>query len=221
GGGALHGGGRSLAVRPSRLLDPADRLRVETAVHEARRATSCEIVVMVVRDSNDYPGAAWRLGLLLAALGALGASIFLASPALLEILAIQGLGVAAGHGLARSDALRRRLISRQLAEASVERRAARAFAEQGLCRRSGALVFVSLLERHALVLAGGELAQPSVSEARWQEVIDPLLVAMHEGRAADGLVRAVEDCATLLALREPGAGDSREAPGLVLEDASP
>ena len=45
---------------PDLSIDPADRLRIENAVHNAEQNTSGEIVVLVVDACDGYRGARWR-----------------------------------------------------------------------------------------------------------------------------------------------------------------
>lgn len=210
-------------MRPSTLLDPADRLRIEAALVEARKGTSAEIAVVVVRASDAYPGAGWRLGLLLALVASFGLASFQPEPGFAALLSLQAVGVISGHALARLDEVRRRLVTQRLAEASVERRARRAFAETGLRRdpkRAGLLVFVSLLERRVVLLADEGVEDRLPGGETWQELIEPIVAGMRDARAADGLVEAVRGAGSLLARYVPGAPGLRGAlpVGLVLED---
>ena len=210
-------------VRPSTLLDPADRLRIEAALLEARKGSSAEVAVVVVRASDPYRGAGWRLGLLLALVGSFGLASFVPEATLATLLGVQALGFVAGHALARLGAVRRRLVSQRLAEVSVERRARRAFAETGLLRdpqRAGLLLFLSLLERRVVLLADEGVEDRLPGGEPWQELIEPIVAAMRAGRAAEGLVQAVESAGGLLARHVPGVPGLRGAlpVGLVLED---
>ena len=210
-------------MRPSRLLDPADRLRVEASVFEAEQATAGEIVVVVVRASDAYASAGWRLGLLLALLGFLGLASFVPAAPPLALLLAQALGLGLGHGLARLDPVRRRLVSEAVAEARTRERALRAFAENGLSRtrgRTGVLLFVSLLEHRVLVLADEGVDRVLDPDGSWQDVVALAVAGLREGRAAEGLVRALERLGEILHAHLPApARNPDELPtALVLED---
>jgi putative membrane protein len=209
-------------VRPSQLLDPADRQRIAAALFEAHKTTRGEIAVVVVRASDAYAGAPWRLGLLLALAASFGLAAFAPRSSLEALLALQALALASGHALARVDAVRRRLVTSQVADESVDRRASRAFAETGLHRhaeRAGVLLFVSLLERRVRVLGDAGIEDLLPGGERWQDLLEPIVEAMREGRAADGLVESIERCGALLAVHFPGARETAALPGLVLEDS--
>ena len=208
-------------MRPSQILDPADRQRIEAALFEAHKGTRSEIAVVVVRASDAYAGAGWRLGLLLALLASFGLAAFAPGAALEPLLALQALAFASGHALARFDAVRRRLVASGLAEICVDRRAARAFAESGLQRqpeRAGVLFFVSLLERRARVLADAGIEGRVSGSEPWQDLLEPIVDAMRVTRPADGLMESIERCAALLSVHFPGVAGGAALGGLVLED---
>lgn len=210
-------------MRPSRLLDPAARIRLETAVIEAERATAGEIVVCVVARCDEYGSVGWRLGAVLAALALLAAWLFLEvdSPALL--LAAQAVALGLGHGAARLAPVRRLLLPRSLVEERVAGRARRAFAEHGLTRtaaRTGILVFVTLLERRVVVLADEGIHRRLAPGESWGQVVDLVLEGLRSGRAAEGLEAAVRRCGEILAAHVPAPPRNvNELPdALVLED---
>jgi putative membrane protein len=209
-------------VRPSTLLDPADRQLIEAALFEAHKATRGEIAVVVLRASDAYTGARWQLGLLLAVIASFGLAAFVPHAAPASLLALQALAFVTGQALARIDEVRRRLISQRSAENCVERRAARAFAQSGLQRhpeRAGVLFCVSLLEHRALVLADTGLEGRMQTSEPWQDLLEPVVEGMSAGRAAEGLVEGIERCATLLSAHFPAvAGQDGALPHLVLED---
>jgi putative membrane protein len=214
-----------MVMRPSQLLDPADRQRIEAAVIEAERATAGEIVVAVVHASDEYGSAGWRLGMLLAVLAFLGLTLFAPDLPLLAYLGAQGVALLAGHGLARLDPVRRLLVSEALAEASVRRRAVRAFAEAGLrrtARHTGILLLASLLERRLVVLADEGIDRVLDPDESWQEVVDLAVQGLRARRPAQGLVDAVGHCGEILArhlpLEPPRNLDELPNPPLLLED---
>lgn len=100
-------------------------------------------------------------------------------------------------------------------------RAHRAALEQFVLRRiahtknrNGVLIFVSLAERYARILADEGIAQ-KVHAAEWQSAIDALISHMSEGRIAAGFTAAIEHCATVLAAQAPPDGSANELPDRV------
>ena len=210
-------------MRPTRLLDPADRQRIEAAVLVAERATAGELVVAVVRACDAYGGAGWRLGVLLALIAFTALATGHPATPVWALLAAQLGALVLGHLLARLEPIRRRLISERLAEARVAERARRAFAEYGLARtagRTGVLVFVAVLERRVVVLADEGVNRVLDPDESWEQVVTPAVDGLRGGRAADGLVAAVARCGEILRRHLPAAPrDIDELPNaLVLED---
>jgi len=210
-------------VRPSRLLDPADRLRVERAVLEAEARTRGEIVVVVMRAAASYTGVRWGFATWLALLAGLGMAAFVPPAPVLALLGAQVAALALGHAVARIDPVLRWLVgTTQLAEAAGALARAQ-FAAQGLSRtlgRTGILILVSLLEHRVVVLADEGIHGQLDPGERWQDVVERTLQGLRAGRAADGLVAAVGLCGEILARHLPaGPRNPDELPrALVLED---
>ena len=97
-------------------------------------------------------------------------------------------------------------------------RAHRAALEQFVIRhvthtrnRCGILIFVSMAEHYARVIADEGIAQ-KVSNAEWQAAIDVLIGHMRDGRIAAGFVAAIQRCGDVLAARAPPDGSADELP---------
>jgi len=229
-GGAVGGFSRGATApgqisrtRPSALLDPADRLRIEGAVLEAEQNTAGEIVVAVVGSCAEYGSVGWRLGVATALLGFLGAGIFSAEISLEILLGAQAVGLALGHLLARIQIVRRSLIADSYMQACAERRAWSAFAENGLARtaeRTGILIFVALFENRVIVLGDEGVDRVLDPDESWEEVVDLLLAGVREKRAAEGILTAVRRCGEILQVHLPAAPKTlNQLPtALILED---
>ena len=97
-------------------------------------------------------------------------------------------------------------------------RAHRAALEQFVLRRvahtknrTGVLIFVSLAERYARILADEGIAQ-KVHAAEWQAAVDALVSQMREGHIAAGFTSAIERCAAIAAAHAPPDGSANELP---------
>lgn len=210
-------------MRPSVLIPPDERLRIETAVAEAERGTDGEIVVAVVAACDAYGFVAWRLGVALAALAFLAivaSGIDLPSVAL---LGVQGLALAAGLVVGRLPAVQHHLVSDEVQEARVAERARLAFAEHGLARttrRTGILLFVAVLEHRVVVLADEGIHRALGPGERWEDVVELALAGIRQGRPGEGLVAAVRRCGEILAAHVPPApvNENEVRNTVVLED---
>ncbi len=206
------------------LLDPADRMRIEAAVHDAERSTGGEIVVCVVGACDEYGSVGWRLGVVLAALALLVSGVYSPTATHAQIFALQAGALALGHGLGRIPAIRRFLLPEDLLETRVRERAVRAFAEHGLTRtaaRTGILIFVAALERRVVVIGDEGIHRALGPGETWSEVVALATAGLGQGRAGDGILAAVRRCGEILAAHLPiGPSDTNELPNhVVIEDA--
>jgi putative membrane protein len=195
-------------------LSTQDRQRISAAIQAAERRTTGEIVCVLARSSADSTA----LPILMAALGALALPWLLVGLTALSVQAILWLQLALFMGLAVLLCLPRVRIA-LLPPASRRAIAHRAALEQFMLRgigrtegRTGVLVFVSLAERYARIVADDAIAQ-RVAQAEWQAAIDALVEHMREGHIADGFVEAIDRCGSVLAAHFPATdGDRAELP---------
>ena len=191
-------------------LSPADRQRISAAIQAAERRTSGEIVCVLARSSVE----ATALSIVLATLGALALPWLLVMLTTLPVLMILSLQLALFVVLATILCLPRvrvALLPKATRRAIAHRAAMEQFMLRGIGRtegRTGVLVFVSLAERYARIVADEAIAQ-RVAQADWQGAIDALIEHMREGRIADGFVVAIERCGGVLATHFPAKADER------------
>ncbi|SEO79453.1 putative membrane protein [Rhodospirillales bacterium URHD0017] len=191
-------------------LTPHDRQRISAAIQAAERKTSGEIVCVLARSSADVTA----LPILLAALLALALPWLLVALTTLSVLTILSLQLALFVALAALLCLSRvrvALLPAAARRAIAHRAAMEQFMLRGIGRtedRTGVLVFVSLAERYARIVADEAIAS-RVAQAEWQGAIDALIGHMREGRIADGFVEAIERCGGVLATHFPAKADER------------
>jgi len=195
-------------------LSPADRQRISAAIQAAERMTSGEIVCVLARSSVE----ATALSIVLAALAALALPWLLVILTTLPVLMILSLQLALFVVLAAILCLPRvrvALLPKATRRAIAHRAAMEQFLLRGIGRtegRTGVLVFVSLAERYARIVADEAIAR-RVAQADWQGAVDALIEHLREGRIADGFVVAIERCGGVLAAHFPAqAGDRPELP---------
>jgi len=210
-------------MRPSNLIGPVDRERIEAAVRVAERGTSGEIVVQVVRRSDDFSVSPWRFAVLLAACVLLAADWIAPTSSLLVLFALQSAAVLAAHAACLLDPIRRLCLREIELERAAARGAREAFVANVARRtegRTGILIYVSLLEHRVVVLGDEAIDRALGPDETWEAVVDCVLGGIRAGAAADGIVRAVERCGAMLAHPLPAARNDRDeiVHGLILAD---
>lgn len=215
-------------------FSPGDRARVSAAVAAAERGSNGEIVTILAEKSDSYhdvglhyavlamllvpasiallpqsavnrivsPFARWdeavTRGALMAALFAALALVFLI---VRYLLALPRLRMALTPGATKARRVRRRAV--ELFRAAAERRTS---------GRTGVLLYLSLLERRAELVAD-EAVHAKVSPEIWGDALAALLEEVKAGRPADGMVRAIEMIGAVLGQHCPvTTGDSNELP---------
>ena len=101
--------------------------------------------------------------------------------------------------------LRLALVPRAVPRARAHRAALEPFVIRRVAdtkNRMGVLIFVSLGERYARIIADEGLAQ-KVQTADWQAAINALTGHMRDGHIVEGFAAAIERCAAVLAEHAP------------------
>ncbi len=193
------------------MISAEDRTRISAAIQAAEARTSGEIVC-VLAETSSQPGA---LPILVAAILALALPwllVVFTDFAVERILLLQILVFVLLSILLLLPPVYVALIPRQARRAAAHRLAAEQFVVRGIARkkdRSGILIFVSLAERYARIIADEGIAAHT-SQAEWQAAIDTLVAHMRHGQIADGFVGAIGACADVLAVHFPHTPASRD-----------
>lgn len=185
-------------------LSIADRQRISAAIAAAERRTSGEIVCVLARSSAEAAPLAGAVAALVA-LAAPWLLVALTQLPVLQILWIQLALFLVLVVLLGLPSVRVRLLPTATRRAMAHRAANEQFLLRGIGRtsgRTGVLIFVSLAERYARVVADDAIAA-RVGQADWQGTVDALVDHMRDGRIADGFVTAIERCGDLLAAHFP------------------
>lgn len=200
------------------MLSEGERQLVSEAVREAESRTAGEIVVVVARAASSYRS----VSLVYALLGALAAPWPLIAATDLSASRIFMLQLAVALlvlAVPSWPALRLALVPRFVKRSRGREAAAREFVARGLTRtrgRTGVLIYVAAAERYAEVMADTGLAA-RVDERIWRTTIEALVMALRDGRYADGLVAAVRRVGAILSEHAPSvADDSDELPNKVI-----
>jgi putative membrane protein len=194
-------------------LSQEDHAAVSAAIGAAEARTSGQIVCVLAHASSDYA----YIPILWASVLALAAPwpmIFLTAWSVQQIFFIQLLVFVAAGVVFSWAPLRLALVPRVVRRGRAHRAALEQFVLRHVTHtknRSGVLVFVSLAEHYARIIADEGIAA-KVPNAEWQTAIDALTAHMRDGRIAQGLVAAVEHCGAVLASHAPPDGSAGGLP---------
>ncbi len=196
------------------LFSDAERERISAAISASERNTSGEIVAVVtdMSDAYHYVPFLWAA---LAALLVPWPLIHFTWIAVQWIYLIQLLVFLVLLAVLWPKKIRVGLVPRSIRNAHAHRRATEQFLVQNLhttAGRTGVLLFVSVGERHAEILADRSI-DAVVPPGTWQQIIDSLTKDITQGHAADGFVRAIERVGEHLSQHfPPGTRDPNELP---------
>jgi putative membrane protein len=192
-------------------ISEQDRERISTAIRLAETKTSGEIVCVLAQASSDTSA----LPILLAALFSLILPWLLVAFTMMSvhrILSFQAITFLALSVLLCLPSVRTALMPRTARRAVAYRVGMEQFAIRVMGRkkeRSGILIFVSLAERYARIIADEGIAA-RVPQLEWQEAIDVLVAHTKGGHIADGFISAIEKCGNVLATNFPRLDTSRD-----------
>jgi putative membrane protein len=194
-------------------LSQEDHAAVSAAIRAAETRTSGQIVCVLARSSSDYAFVPilWASALALAAPWPM---IYFTAWSVQQIYSIQLLVFIAAGLIVSWTPLRLTLVPRAIRRGRAHRAALEQFVLRHVAHtknRCGVLIFVSLAERYARIIADEGIAA-KVQNAEWQGAVDALIVHMRDGRIAPGLLAAVERCGAVLAAHAPPDGSPDELP---------
>lgn len=215
----------------ARFLGEADRENVRRRVREVEASTSAEIVPLIRSASSAYRTALLRGSLAAGTVVAAAATALDAAYKPWGTLSLVDLWVFpvvfaicfAVVFLTSSwvPSLAKVLVSRGEMSEEVAEAAITAFYRHRVSEtrgRTGILLFVSVFERRVVVLADAGISA-KVPQGAWQQVVDIVLEGIREGRAVDGLCRAITRCGEIVAAQLPiAADDTNELGDLIVED---
>jgi putative membrane protein len=190
-----------------------DHEAVSAAIHEAEKRTCGQIVCVLAHASSDYA----HVPILWASMLALFAPwpLIERTPwSVQRIYVIQIAVFLAAALLFSLTPLRLALVPRAVRRARAHRAALEQFVVRRVAHtknRTGVLIFVSLAERYARIIADEGIAE-KVPNSEWQAALDALTGNMREGRIAAGFCAAIERCGAVLAAHAPPDGSANELP---------
>jgi putative membrane protein len=196
------------------LFSSDEEARISAAITAAERRTSGEIVAVVADQSDSYLYVPFMYAAL-AALIVPWPLIHFTWMTVQMIFLIQLAVFFVLLALLWPRHVRTALVPRSIRARHAHRRATEQFIAQDLhttAGRTGVLIFVSVAERHAEILADKGIDE-KVNTGTWQEIVDELTSEISEGRAANGFIRAIERAGKHLSEHfPPGTANPNELP---------
>ena len=190
-----------------------DHAAVAAAIREAEKRTCGQIVCVLARAASTYAHVPILWSSLLA-LFTPWPQIYFTPWSVQRIFLAQLIGFLAAALAFSWPPLRILLVPRTVQRARAHRAALEQFVLRGISRtrnRCGILIFVSLAEHYARIIADEGVAQ-KVHASEWQAAVDALTTHMREGRIAAGFIAAIERCGAVLAEHAPPDGSPNELP---------
>jgi putative membrane protein len=196
------------------LFTTEEERRISHAIAEAEHKTSGEILAVVATQSDTY----LYIPFLVAALVALLVPwpfIYFTWRSIQWIYMVQLLVFAGMVALLLPTAWRMLFVPASVKRMHTHRRAMEQFVAQNIHTtdgRTGVLIFVSLAERHAEIIADKAI-HAKVADGTWQRIVDQLTADLSQDQAAKGFVTAVTACGAELAQHfPPGKIDKNQLP---------
>jgi putative membrane protein len=203
------------------MISDADRKHIADVIRAAEAKTSGEIFCVLAPRASHYRLVPIAWAAAVALLVPLPLIYFTAWPASV-IYVLQLIGFIAAAIVLSRPALRFRIVPRRTKHDRAHVAAMRQFWAHGLHkteRRTGVLIFVSLAERYAEIVADAGINEKVAPEV-WQDAVAALTAAIRHGRVADGFAAAIARCGMVLAEHfplPPGTKNADELPDKLVE----
>jgi putative membrane protein len=201
------------------MISQNDKVRITEAIRQAEQKTSGEIFCVVAHNASDYRlvPVAWAAVIALAVPWPL--IHFTLWPA--SVIYFLQLVVFVAVTIALSQpAIRFRIVPRRAKHDRAHALAMRQFFAQALHQtenRTGVLIFASIAERYAEIVADAGI-NAKVTPEVWDKAVAGLIAGMRRDQPGDGFVAAIEQCGAVLAEHfPPGVLNRDELPNKLVE----
>jgi len=201
------------------MISQEDKTRIEGAIRAAEAKTSGEIYCVIAEQASDYGLVPLAWAALIALIVPAPLIYFTFWPASAIYLVQLLVFIIVAIALSR-PAIRFYLVPRRAKHERAHALAMRQFFAQGLHRteqRTGVLIFASVAERYAEIVADAGIHSKVTPEV-WDKAVAALIEGIKDGRPGDGFVAAIELCGAVLAEHfPPGALNRDELPNKLVE----
>jgi putative membrane protein len=190
-----------------------DHEAISAAIRAAEQRTSGQIVCVLAHASSEYGHVPilWASALALIAPWPL---IELTQWSVQRIFLVQLAVFIVATLIFFLTPLRIALVPRSVRRSRAHRAALEQFVVRRVANtpnRCGILIFVSLAEHYARIVADEGIAT-KVQASEWQAAIDSLTANMRVGQIAAGFIAAIERCGAVLAAHAPPDGSANALP---------
>ncbi|MDP5169032.1 MAG: hypothetical protein NWR72_02215 [Bacteroidia bacterium] len=184
-----------------------DLQRIEAAVKASEKGTSGEIVPVFVEQAGEYPEAAPRsafMGMCLALAGFLLWDLLIPSwnvesPLLITLILLSG-ALLLWTVSRFTPAWRRWMIGKEALSQQALAKSDQWFLREEVFKtrhRTGIMIFVAKFEHQVIVKADKGISK-LVEQDEWEHIVKDLVGAIRSKSYTDGIVKAINDCSTLL-----------------------
>ena len=205
-----------------------EQKRICDVVHNAELKTSGELVPMIVSESHSYPMAPVRGGALVALITSLlltapiGEMFWLHSSNMYVFLSLFFPIFCISHFVInRSCRLKRWFLFSDEMDAEVQNAALTSFFTERLYKtrdENGILIFISLLEHRAWVIADSGINE-RIPKEQWQEAVSIITQGIRDKKQCEALCRAIEMIGNILEQEFPvKKDDTNELSNLIIND---
>lgn len=192
--------------RADTFFTQSEKDAISAAIKDVENKTAGEVAVMVVDESDSYPEAVILAGIIFGGFAGLIIADFFLGASLWHFIPLAfGFSLLASLLIRRAPSLLRYFISPARLEERVEKRALRAFYEQGLYKtrdNTGVLFFLSLFERKVWVLADEGIYQ-KIDKTELAAYATEVAAAVKSGNAAAVLCTEITRVGAILAEHFP------------------
>jgi|JI8StandDraft_1071087.scaffolds.fasta_scaffold00599_18 putative membrane protein len=190
-----------------KFFTEAELGQIKSAVAEAEKATSAEIVPVFFESCGNYHDTYWKSGIIFATLWSFLFAIYQSSAVGIWNISLQFffltqmtagiLGVIAAYFF---PPWKRLLMDRVDVKRRIQDVAFKVFLQEGIYKtkeRTGMLLFMSFLEKEAVVL-GDEGINKEVSPAIWEGILSQLTEGMKKGEKTTAIIQTIQSMGNLL-----------------------
>lgn len=176
------------------ILSGQETSSIQSRIKEFERNTGCELLLVVAKESDDYPAAPWRFGVIVGFILTILFSLYFEFhhsylwPLLMIVATL--LGVFIGH---QSWAKRLALADDEVARETFEK-AVESFHTLGTSKVSHkvtAMIMVSVLERRITVLVDEKL-KTQITQAELDELVSIMQIHFKQGHMQSGFIASIE-----------------------------
>lgn len=198
-----------------------DKRLIEEAIAKAELNTSGEIVPVILKQSDFYPAAHFRLAILASILASLLVYYFVDFSDPIVLIWSQLPGLFGGYLLGFIPFLKRLFVTKSEMIEEVHQRAVEIFHHHGVSAtkdRTGIVIFVSLFEHQVEVLGDIGISERLEKEF-WNDLVNEFLTKIKADELTSGLVAAIQTCGSALAKHFPIVpGDQNELSNKLITD---